>query len=113
METDKVKLNKDESKASKTRPVQAFMISLVMPVLGIWLALALYPVIYSKNIVGSAHDFADCTVLAYNSSLDAMVATNETIEIAQVDHEIKLVQAKTYEGAMYGLGFVHAKDRLF
>ena len=39
--------------------------------------------------------------------------TNETIEIAQVDHEIKLVQAKTYEGSIYGLGFVHAKDRLF
>ena len=24
-----------------------------------------------------------------------------------------MVQAKTYEGAMFGLGFVHAKDRLF
>lgn len=113
MGTDRVNLSKDEPKASKTRPVQAFMIAVVFPVLGIWLALALYPVMYSRDILGSNRDFADCTVLAYNSTLDAMVATNETIEVAQVDHEIKLVQAKTYEGAMYGLGFVHAKDRLF
>ena len=84
-----------------------------MPGLAIWLAYALFPFMYHKDILGGVRDFADCTVLAFDEASGSMLATNETIEVAQVDHEIKLVQAKTYEGAMFGLGFVHAKDRLF
>jgi len=68
---------------------------------------------YHKDVLAGVHDFSDCTILAYDFEAGKMVATNETIEIAQVDHEIKLVQAKTYEGSIFGLGFVHAKDRLF
>jgi penicillin amidase len=30
-----------------------------------------------------------------------------------VNHGIKLVEAETLMGAIYGLGFVHAKDRLW
>jgi len=30
-----------------------------------------------------------------------------------VNHGIKLVEADTYMGAIYGLGFTHAKDRLW
>ena len=84
-----------------------------MPVLVIWFAWAIFPVIYSKDILGSVKDFSDCSVVKYDHGMSKMIATNETIEVAQVDHDIKLVQAKTYEGAIFGLGFVHAKDRLF
>jgi penicillin amidase len=37
----------------------------------------------------------------------------ETVKIVQVDHGIKLVEAETFLGAIFGLGFVHAKDRLW
>ena len=30
-----------------------------------------------------------------------------------VDHNIKIVEAETVHGAIYGLGFVHATDRLW
>ena len=78
-----------------------------------WLAYKLYPFVYHKDVLGSVHDFQFCTVLSLDPQNGALVPTNETIEIAAVDHDIQLVQAKTYEGAMYGLGFVHAKHRLF
>ena len=84
-----------------------------MPAFAIWLSWALFPLVYAPDVLGGVHDFSDCTILQYNETLAALVPTNETLEIARVDHEIKLVQAKTYEGALYGLGFVHAKDRLF
>jgi penicillin amidase len=35
------------------------------------------------------------------------------VKIVQVNHGIKLVEAETLMGAIYGLGFVHAKDRLW
>lgn len=91
----------------------AFCIGFVAPALVIWLSWALFPIMYHKDVLGGVRDFADCTIVTYDAKSEKMLATNETIEIAQVDHEIKLVQAKTYEGSIYGLGFVHAKDRLF
>jgi len=39
--------------------------------------------------------------------------TNETIEMHTVDHNIKIVEAETMQGAVFGLGFVHATDRLW
>jgi len=78
-----------------------------------WVAYKLYPHIYHKDVLGSVHDFSDCTVLSLDAQTGALVPTNETIEVAAVDHDIQLVQAKTFDGAMYGLGFVHAKHRLF
>lgn len=39
--------------------------------------------------------------------------TNETIEIHTVDHNIKIVEAETEHGAQFGLGFIHATDRLW
>ena len=35
------------------------------------------------------------------------------MKIVQVNYGIKLVEADTFMGAIYGLGFVHAKDRLW
>lgn len=37
----------------------------------------------------------------------------EDIDIYQADLGYKVVEAKTYMGALYGLGFVHARDRLW
>jgi acyl-homoserine lactone acylase PvdQ len=37
----------------------------------------------------------------------------EDIDIYSLDFGYKVVEAKTYNGAMYGLGFVHARDRLW
>lgn len=37
----------------------------------------------------------------------------EDIDIYMVEHGIKVIEAKTYNGAFYGLGFVHARDRLW
>jgi acyl-homoserine lactone acylase PvdQ len=39
--------------------------------------------------------------------------TNETIEMHTVDHNMKIVEAETVQGAVFGLGFVHATDRLW
>lgn len=39
--------------------------------------------------------------------------TNETIEMHTVDHNIKIIEATTLQGAVFGLGFVHATDRLW
>ena len=37
----------------------------------------------------------------------------EDIDIYQMDLGLKLVEAKTFHGAIYGLGFALAKDRLW
>ena len=62
-----------------------------MPVFAIWLSIRLYPIAYYKDILGSVRDFADCTVYEYDPAIDAMAVSNQTIEIAQVDHQIKLI----------------------
>jgi len=60
-----------------------------------------------SNVLGTKRSFAYCEVRDMNG------LTNETIEIHQVDHGVKLVEAETFFGAFYGLGFVHAMDRLW
>ena len=69
-------------------------------------------VIYSgftyPNLIGPKRAIEDCAIL---DELGAF--TEETIEIHQVDHGLKLVEAETMQGAFYGLGFVHAMDRLW
>ena len=59
------------------------------------------------NAIGNKRSFAYCEVKNMTG------LTNETIEIHQVDHGVKLVEAETFYGAFYGLGFVHAMDRLW
>jgi len=58
--------------------------------------------------IGSKQAFPNCTVKTKNG-----IFTNETIEIHTVDHGIKIVEAETHLGAMYGLGFIHGMDRLW
>jgi penicillin amidase len=60
-----------------------------------------------SNAAGDRTTFTNCKVRDENG------VTDETIAIHQVDHGIKLVEAETFYGAFYGLGFVHAMDRLW
>ena len=80
---------------NNTRPlsnyVSAFCIGVFAPAFVIWASWALFPIIYHKDVLANVHDFSDCTILAFDESAGKLMATNETIEIAQVDHEIKLV----------------------
>lgn len=73
------------------KPVQAFIIGIFAPAFIMWLAWAMYPLVYHKDILAGVNDFSDCIVVRFDSITGSMVPTNETIEIAQVDHEIKLV----------------------
>ena len=107
----------DTQGKDRKRPIRNYIsacfIGFIAPALVIWASYAIFPIMYHKDVVAGVHDFSDCVILAYDVEAGKLMATNETIEIAQVDHEIKLVQAKTYEGSIFGLGFIHAKDRLF
>ena len=67
----------------------------------------------ATTIIGDVTDLADCQVMKRDPITNLLVPTNETIEVHQVDHGIKLVEAQTLEGAIFGLGFIHAKDRLW
>ena len=37
----------------------------------------------------------------------------EDVTIRELDYGVKYIDAETYEGALYGLGVVHARDRLW
>ena len=41
------------------------------------------------------------------------ISTGEKIEIRTIEHGIRTVEAETIYGGMYGLGYVHAQDRLW
>ena len=64
--------------------------------------------LFTPNLIGDKTIFTDCIVKNVDGTL-----TNEVIEIHQVDHGFKLVEAETMMGAFYGLGFIHAMDRLW
>lgn len=59
--------------------------------------------------LGTKRAISNCHV---KSSLNGTL-TNETIEVHTVDHNIKIVEAETVHGAIFGLGFIHATDRLW
>ena len=71
------------------------------------------PVFFSKTIIGDKIDIPNCMVMQRDLTTDELVPTLEQVEIHQVNHGVKLVEAQTLEGAVYGLGFIHAKDRLW
>ena len=37
----------------------------------------------------------------------------EDIEIKTLEHGVKFIEAQTFEGGLYGMGVVHARDRLW
>ena len=59
--------------------------------------------------IGPKRHFSDCKV---KKSLDGEF-TNEWITIAEGPEGIKFVEAETVQGAAFGLGFLHAQDRLW
>ena len=63
-------------------PISACCIGIGMPAFVIWLAWALFPLMYHKDVLAGVHDFSDCTVVKFNTTTQSMVPTNETIEIA-------------------------------
>ena len=76
-------------------------------------AILLTPLLTSKTIIGNVTELGGCKVMRLDPNTHEVVATDETVEVHQVDHGVKFVQAQTLEGAVYGLGFVHARDRLW
>ena len=44
----------------------------MLPGLVMWFAYAIFPVIYSKDILGGVNDFSDCTVLKYDHEMGVM-----------------------------------------
>jgi len=39
--------------------------------------------------------------------------STETVEVHQIDHGLRLIDAQTFEGASFGVGYVHGTDRLW
>ena len=87
--------------------------SFVIPFGLLALAFIMHPLLTAKSIIGNRIDLSDCTVMRRDVTTNRLVPTNETIEIHQVDYGVKMVQAKTFEGAVFGLGFLHGRDRLW
>ena len=67
---------------------------------------------YGGSTLGFKTRLTSCNVMA-RDEIGQLVPTNETVEIHQVNYGVKFVEATTFEGSMYGLGFIHAKDRLW
>ena len=105
--TNKGKVDK---KAEGTRSILCYAI---LPGFMIILAALLKPIFMSPTIIGNISEIPNCRVVRRDTETNELVPTLETVEIHQVDHGVKFVQAETFEGAMYGMGFVHAKDRLW
>ena len=80
----------------------------VLPALAVLLAILLAPMLTAKTIFGNKIDIAHCQVKRRDPGTGELLSTEETIEIHQVDYGVKFVQAKTMEGSVYGLGFIHA-----
>ena len=84
----------------------------VIPVLA-YLGLFLYKQYYYESILGQERQFENCQITQYDPVTGSTFTQKEDVKIVQVNYGIKLVEADTFMGAMYGLGFVHAKDRLW
>ena len=84
-----------------------------MPLLVGLTAFFIYPLMHHKNILGANSDFTDCAVRNLDLDSGEIYVTNETIEIIPVDYGLKMVEAETLDGAMFGMGFAMASDRLW
>ena len=77
------------------------------------IAYLLGPILFKPSIFGFKVVFEDCQVFLRDSDTGERILTNETIKIHEVDYGVKFVEAETMEGGIFGLGFIHAKDRLW
>ncbi len=63
--------------------------------------------------MGKKTHFEKCNILQYDDITKGTKVVDETVTIVQVDYGVKIVEAETMMGAIFGLGFIHAKDRLW
>lgn len=63
--------------------------------------------------MGKKTHFENCNILQYDDITKGTNVVDETVTIVQVDNGVKIVEAETMMGAIFGLGFIHAKDRLW
>jgi penicillin amidase len=62
-------------------------------------------------VIGTKDNIPNCRVLTKLAPEPEF--SEETIMIHTVDQAIKIVEADTQQGAVYGLGFIQAMDRLW
>lgn len=65
------------------------------------------------SILGKNRHFELCEIVQLHNTTNETFIEEETVTIIQVDHGLKFVEAETMMGAVFGLGFIHAKDRLW
>jgi acyl-homoserine lactone acylase PvdQ len=86
--------------------------AIVLPLIAYCL-LNVYYFLTFKSVLGNKHHFEHCNIIQYDAASNSSRAAEETVTILKVDHGLKIVEAETMMGAIYGLGFIHAKDRLW
>jgi penicillin amidase len=89
-----------------------FLYGLLLP-LAYYIALWLFKMLTYQSVLGSERQFEHCEITQYDPETGTIYKQEETIKIVQVNYGLKLVEAETFVGAAFGLGFVQAKDRLW
>lgn len=89
-----------------------WVMALCIPFVAIFVQYAYKQLAY-KSIIGNKTLFENCEILQYDPITQESHIVDETVTILTVENGLKLVEAETLMGAIYGLGFIHAKDRLW
>ena len=89
-----------------------FCFGILIPIIA-YTALFFYRSYVYTSVLGPERQFDHCEITQYDPETGSTYKQTETIKIVQVNHGIKLVEAETFMGAIFGLGFIHAKDRLW
>jgi len=84
-----------------------------MPILVSVIGYLIFPFLMEKSILGNTVDFANCEITRRDPQTGERVSTSETVEIIPIDYDVKLIEAETIEGGIFGMGFLHAKERLW
>ena len=105
--------NLGKPKRKESKKSSGICCSVVMPLLIGLTAVFIYPLMRHSSILGANSEFTDCTVRKIDQDTGRIFLTNETIEIIPVDYGLKMVEAETLDGAMFGMGFAMASDRLW
>jgi acyl-homoserine lactone acylase PvdQ len=82
-------------------------------VIFIAIAFVTSPLFMHSSILGDQTVFNDCVIRRLDHESGKIIESKETIELVPVNHGVHLIEAETYEGGLYGLGFLQAKERLW
>ena len=106
--------DKETKEVQNNQPGRStFFCTVIMPLLVVAAAYFIFPKLMYKTTLGGAVDFANCPITRMDPVTGEYVLTNETVEIIPVNHDVKLIEAETAEGAIYAMGFLHGKERLW